>query len=249
MAQAQRKPNVIVCLCDQLRAFEVGCYGNSFIRTPNMDRLAERGVRFDIACSNNPVCTPGRSVLLSGQYSRTCMGSLVNVGEPVPERIQLTDPTLADSFKAAGYDTALIGKWHIGPTPQAIGFDFAVYPYHAHRYTHQLFHRSYGEDITVEGFGADYETEELGKYISEHRESPFFMYYNISQPHMPVDDIPEQYKTMYDRNTVPLRPNVYEDGKLAHDENWFRIYLYDYLYYGHNCPTRWSRWMASIFAI
>ena len=53
-------PNVIVVLCDQLRAFEVGCYGNSTIRTPHIDRLAAEGVRFDLAISNNPVCMPAR---------------------------------------------------------------------------------------------------------------------------------------------------------------------------------------------
>ena len=57
-------PNVIVVLCDQLRAFEVGCYGNDTIRTPHIDRLAAEGVRFDLAISNNPVCMPARSALL-----------------------------------------------------------------------------------------------------------------------------------------------------------------------------------------
>lgn len=52
------KPNVVVCLCDQLRAFEVGCYGNRTVRTPNIDRLAENGVRFDVACSNNLFALP-----------------------------------------------------------------------------------------------------------------------------------------------------------------------------------------------
>ena len=64
------RPNVIVCLCDQLCAFEVGCYDNEIIRTPHIDRLAREGVRFDLAISNNPVCMSARSALPSGQYSR-----------------------------------------------------------------------------------------------------------------------------------------------------------------------------------
>jgi len=66
------RPNIILCQCDQLRAHAVGCYGDPVARTPNMDRLAREGVRFATALSNNPVCTPARSCLLSGQYSRTC---------------------------------------------------------------------------------------------------------------------------------------------------------------------------------
>mgnify|MGYP000924571741 FL=1 len=98
-------PNVIVVLCDQLRAFEVGCYGNGTIRTPHIDRLAAEGVRFDIAISNNPVCMPARSALLTGQYSRTCMGYLSNYtdGGDLPEypahsRDWLRDTTLAEAF-------------------------------------------------------------------------------------------------------------------------------------------------------
>ena len=236
MVQPTAKPNVVVCLCDQLRAFEVGCYGNAVIRTPNIDRLAREGVRFEVACSNNPVCTPGRSILLTGQYSRTCQGTLVNCGEPVAERVQLPDVTLAEALKSEGYDTALIGKWHIAPEPAVVGFDHAVYPHHQHRYTGQTFHRSYGEDVVIDGFTVDYEIEELEKYIRSHRDQPFFLFHSISQPHMPVDDVPERIKTMYSRDEVPLRPNVFEDGRMAHDENWFRIYLYDYLYYEKHLP-------------
>ena len=73
-----KQPNVIVCICDQLRAFEVGCYGNEVVRTPNIDRLAAAGLRFERAVSNDPVCMPARSSLISRQYARTCMGALGN---------------------------------------------------------------------------------------------------------------------------------------------------------------------------
>ncbi|MGQ9455330.1 MAG: sulfatase-like hydrolase/transferase [Armatimonadota bacterium] len=225
------KPNIVVCLCDQLRAFETGCYGNRVIQTPNIDRLASEGVRFEFACTNNPVCSPARSILISGQYSRTCQGTLVNCGEPVRERVQLPEPTLAEVLKDAGYKTALIGKWHIAPSPETVGFDFAVYPHHRHRYTSQTFHHSFGEDILVEGFGADYEISELKKFVREYRDKPFFLFHNISQPHMPLADIPSKFKTMYAADQIPLRANIYANGRMAYDEKWFRIYLYDHLNY------------------
>ena len=74
-----RKPNVLVINVDQLRAVALGCYGNSFIRTPHIDKMASESVVFEHAVSNNPVCVPARSILLSGQYSRTCVGDLGNV--------------------------------------------------------------------------------------------------------------------------------------------------------------------------
>lgn len=232
------QPHVIVCLCDQLRSFEVGCYGNEVIRTPNIDRLGVEGVRMEIACANNPLCTPSRSTLLSGQYSRTCAGTLSNVAgtPPARSRVRLTDPTLADEFKAAGYQTALIGKWHVHPDPGIVGFDYTLYPSHQHRHTEQTFFENSGPGFLVDGFSPDYEIEQVKRYIREHRDSPFFLFYNISPPHMPLADAPEIYTEMYSPGEVPLRENVWLDGQLARDDNWFKIYLWDFLYYQQRLP-------------
>src|ERR1700743_3088122 len=72
------RPNVILVLCDQLRSFSVGCWGNTFVRTPNIDKFAAAGFRFELGVTNSPVCTPARSTLLSGQHARTCVGSRTN---------------------------------------------------------------------------------------------------------------------------------------------------------------------------
>jgi len=231
-----KKPNVVVCLCDQLRAMDIACYGSSFVKTPNIDALAKQGVRFEIACSNNPVCTPGRSILLSGQYSRSCLGALGNVGEPVPERKVFPGPTLADSFKTAGYRTGLIGKWHIGPHPRKIGFDSAFFPHHSHRYTGQTYFDMNDHSKVIDGFCPEAEQDELGRFLETEPGEPFFLYYNISQPHMPLADMPERYKRMYSPTDIRLRPNVFADGKPAYDERWFRIYLWDYLFYDQHLP-------------
>ncbi|HNT34846.1 MAG TPA: sulfatase-like hydrolase/transferase, partial [bacterium] len=232
------KPNVIVCLCDQLRAFEVGCYGNSVVRTPNIDRLAENGVRFETACSNNPVCSPSRASLLTGQYSRTCAGMLLNADfhPPLKQRTQLLNTTMPEVFRNAGYHTSLIGKWHIKPHPLTVGFDDALFPCFRHRYTGQTFIRNFGEDFPVEDYSPEYEIEQVSRLLQENTERPFFLYYNISPPHMPLHDVPEFYRTLYGRDDVPLRKNVWRDGRMPWDERWFKIYLWDFLYYLHHQP-------------
>lgn len=237
------RPNIIVCLCDQLRAFEVGCYGNDIIRTPHIDRLAKEGVRFDLAISNNPVCMPARSALLTGQHSRTCMGFLTNYNDddglpeyPAQTRDWLRDTTLPEAFKAQGYETALFGKWHIQPAPHLVGFDYALFPRVHHRHTGQTFIENTGLGDVVEGFSVDYEAEQVGEYLARDHADPFFMFYNISPPHMPLDDAPEKYLTMYSPDEIPLRPNTLIDGALPWDENWFKIYLWDFLYYQEHLP-------------
>ena len=244
----QKQPNVIVCMCDQLRAFEVGCYGNPVIRTPHIDQLAREGVRFETAITNNPVCMPARSCLLSGQYSRTCMGDLGNTVAldaqgraylpeyPSEQRTQLPGPTLAEQLKAAGYETALIGKWHVQPAPHLVGFEQAVYPRVHHRYTGQTFVENHGEGALVDGYSVEYEAQRVAEYLHAPHEKPFFLFYNISPPHMPVSDAPAKYLQMYAPDEVPLRPNTTVDGRLAYDEHWFKIYLWDFLYYQEHLP-------------
>lgn len=229
-------PNVIICLTDQLRPFELGCYGGDLVPTPAIDRLAAEGVRFQVACSNNPVCTPGRSILLSGQYCRTCNGTMGNCADPVPERVKMVDTTLAEVFRGAGYRTGLIGKWHIHVQPELLGFDTVYYPNHMHRYTNQTYYRNNSREELVEGFGVDAEVAELRRWIGDHKSDPFFLYYNISQPHMPVWDSPEHYRDMFSPDQVRLRDNVWVDGKLPYDEHWFKVYLHDYLYYQRHLP-------------
>ena len=244
----KNKPNVIICICDQLRAFEVGCYANQVVSTPNIDNLARSGVRFEHAVSTDPVCMPARSSLISGQYARTCMGALGNASVPdehgrpivaswpLQERVHLPDPTIAERFKDAGYDTALIGKWHIHPAPEIVGFDYTLHPRVNHRHTGQDFVENGGPPQLVDGFSVDYEIENVLSYLTADRDNPFFLYYSISPPHMPLADAPEKYLTMYDPNDMPLRPNVFVDGEMAHDEHWFKVYLWDFLYYSQKLP-------------
>ncbi|MBI2439882.1 MAG: sulfatase-like hydrolase/transferase [Lentisphaerae bacterium] len=229
-----QKPNVILCMCDQLRAHSVGCYGDRVVQTPRIDRLAEQGARFETAVTNNPVCTPARSILLSGQYSRTCTGMVGNMhaDRPSRSRSRLVSPTLAEMFRQNGYRTALIGKWHIDPDPALIGFDSAVYPRVEHRY----FGQTYFDDPAKEGFvvgefGPEFEAKRLSAFLSGCGNEPFFLFYSISQPHPPIGpgNLPEKYDRMYAPDKVPIRPNAPLRSDRSQDREWFKIYtIWDY---------------------
>jgi choline-sulfatase len=234
-----RQPNVIYVLSDQLRAFEVGCYRNQVIDTPHMDRFASEGARFHTACSNAPVCTPARSILLTGQYARSCTGALGNVAgtPPADERVRLTDTTMAEALRDEGYHTALIGKWHIHPRPFLTGFDETLYPHHSHRYTHQTYFNTAGDEFVVDEFTPLREAEQARQFLQrQKKDEPFFLYYSISPPHMPLADAPPKYAERYAAEDIPLRPNVWKGSEMAYDEKWFRIYLWDYLYYREQQP-------------
>jgi len=235
MLNMNSHPNVIVCMCDQLRSFEVGCYGNEIVKTPHIDSLAANGVRFDIAVSNNPVCTPARSCLLTGQYSRTCAGYLGNEGDEAPpyQRKKLMDITMPEAFKQAGYRTALIGKWHIAMHPKLVGFDEYLFPKLHHLNYNQIYFDESGRAFTTRGLAEDANCARLDSFLEQQAQNdrPFFAFYNIATPHMPFFDVPQAFLAMYSRDDVCLRNNVFVDNRMAHDENWFKIYIWDYLYY------------------
>jgi len=238
--------NVVLCTCDQLRAFEVGCYGNEVIRTPHIDRLAAEGVRFDTAVTTFPVCMPARSSLLSGQYNRTCTGGSRNATYPggglteypAPNRPHLPDPTLPEILRGRGYETAAIGKWHIHSRPSDIGFDSYVIPRVHHCHTGQSFTENGGPEFVPPGYSVEYEADRVEAFLGERRtaERPFFLFYNISPPHCPLADAPERYLTMYDPAEVPIRPNVDLDQPLENQDHWFKVYLWDFRYYMLGLP-------------
>src|SRR5262245_36519010 len=136
-AGAARRPNIIFILADDLGYGDLGCYGQQKIRTPNLDRLASQGMRFTQAYAGSTVCAPSRCALMTGMHTghATVRGNAL-----VPLRPE--DVTVAEIFKAAGYATALIGKWGLGEPastgiPNRQGFDY-FFGYlnqaHAHNY-------------------------------------------------------------------------------------------------------------------
>ncbi len=243
------KPNILVCTCDQLRAFEVGCYGNPVIRTPNLDRLARDGVRFDAAITNYPVCMAARSVLISGQFNRTCTGGVSNVSYgdesgnrhmpeyPAAGRPHLKQPTLAELLHDDGYHTAAIGKWHIHSWPHDIGFDDYVIPRVHHCHTGQSFTRNGGPEFVPPGYSVDFESDQVEEFLHAHQpdDAPFFLYYNISPPHCPVADAPEKYRTMYNPEDVPLRPN-FDPESIDNADHFMKIYRWDFRHYEWQLP-------------
>lgn len=244
-ASLGRPPNVVVCFTDQLRPFEIGCYGNPVVRTPHTDRLAAEGCRFEVGVSNSPVCSPARATLLSGQYARTSTGSIRNVGSIGTTRTRLPDPTLPEILAQSGYTTGHVGKWHVHVDPFLLGFDYAYYPVEIpHRYYGRSMREAtrepgklsteIGEEAVVETFMPYAAARKVREYISRNREGPFFLNYSVSLPHMPIGpgNLPPEYVDMYRKEDVLLRDNVFgPDGGLHRDEWWFKVYTkWDYFW-------------------
>lgn len=104
------RPNVLLITADHMRWDALGCNGNPFVQTPNLDALAARGVTFDGSFSCNPICVPGRATITTGNYSHVCTGIKNNSG-----RIRSGQPTIAAHFRDAGYHTLAVGKLHYVP--------------------------------------------------------------------------------------------------------------------------------------
>ncbi len=230
------RPNIVICLCDQLRPFELSCYGHPIVKTPNIDWLASHGVMFEQAVTSNPVCTPARSSLLSGQYSRTCVGNLGNTMDEAPScysRNGFPDPTLPELLKNLGYYSCLIGKWHIDAYPKLMGFDYYIYPKVHHLNKNQLYFDPKERAFIINGYAADYNKKVMESFLEEFKnnKNPFFAFYNIATPHMPFFDVPNYYHSYCSPDQVKMRDNVWIDGEMAYNEEWFKIYIWDYIYY------------------
>src|SRR4051794_41673925 len=134
------KPHIILILMDDLGRNDVGCYGSTYYRTPNIDRLVSRGVRFTDAYAACPVCSPTRASILAGKYparlhltdwlpGRGDMPSQRLRRPVIEQHLPAGEVTLAAALRPAGYASASIGKWHLGGPgflPEQVGFDLNV---------------------------------------------------------------------------------------------------------------------------
>src|SRR5688500_197453 len=203
---AERKPNVIVILTDDQGTLDAGCYGATDLKTPHIDALAARGVRFTQFYSAAPLCSPSRAAMMTGRYPlRAGMP-----GNAPSERdgagMPTEEVTMAEMFKAAGYGTAHIGKWHLGYTPETMpkwqGFDYSFghmggcidnwshFFYWQGPNRHDL-HRD-GKEIFEDGqFFMDMMVNEATAFMKRTGDRPWFIYFAINAPHYPYQGAKE----------------------------------------------------------
>ncbi len=200
------RPNIIYILADDLGYSELGCYGNKFNETPNLDKLASQGVRFTQAYAAAPVCSPYRAALMTGQYP-----ARIGITDYLrPDASQFLDTayvTLPEALRFNGYHTGIIGKWHLSGyksekapievLPGKQGFDEVIssetagiadgtyfYPYH--------FNPSMKKKLNTEKeFLADRMNQEALEFIEKNHEKPFFLYLSHYVVHTNVHGKPD----------------------------------------------------------
>ncbi|WP_127586282.1 arylsulfatase [Paenibacillus koleovorans] len=242
------RPNIIFILADDLGFGDLGCYGQSLIRTPNLDRMAEEGMRFTRHYSGGPVCGPSRACLMTGRHqgSGYIKGNPVQ-GNDIPFRPE--DTTLAEVLQRAGYETACIGKWGLGKGgtsgfPTAKGFDY-FYGYDSHKAAHDYYPATLWRneslvDVPPGAYSHDLFTEEALAWLRRGRVQPFMLYLAYTIPHSPYNppdsepysdmEWPESY-----RNYAAMITRMDRDiGKLQHalrelgiDENTLVVFASD----------------------
>jgi arylsulfatase A-like enzyme len=189
-------PNVVLLVGDDMGYADLGIQGSTDIPTPNIDAIAKHGVRFTNGYVSAPQCSPTRAGLLTGRYQER-FGHEFNLS-PTDDAfgLPLTETTLGDRMKAAGYATGLVGKWHLGVEPQfhplKRGFDefFGFLP-GAHAY---LPGRAPVMRGTTELPESEYLTDALAReavaFIDRHVDAPFFLYVAFNAPHLPMEADP-----------------------------------------------------------
>ncbi len=189
---SSRPPNFIVIMADDLGYGDLGVYGSTLIKTPNLDRMALEGARLDSFYSSANVCTAARGGLLTGRYPVRL--DLVNdVARPTNE-IHLADEeiSLAESLKVLGYQTALFGKWHLGSrvdwSPVHQGFDEFFGVLHSNDMTplelfrqEQVIENPVNQNTLTERY-----TSEAIRFIENNQNDPFFLYMPHTFPHVPL---------------------------------------------------------------
>lgn len=215
----KRKPDLLFVLSDQHRKFDLGCYGNSEVLTPNLDALAETGARFEHCISNSPVCVPARGSVLTGLCAQT-HGAYTN-----DLSIRYDIESIADALKRAGYHTGYIGKWHLCGIPRDQAIDrtrrLGFEEWKVANCNHNYLDCYYDDEENVRHFRQGYEPEIFGdlaeEFIERNADSdqPFALFLSFASPHDPHNLVGEEYKKLYENREVSLRPNAPQTIQLS----------------------------------
>ncbi len=200
-AAESTRPNILYIMSDDHAAHAISAYGSRINQTPNIDRLAKEGVRFDRVYATNSICTPSRATILTGKYSH------MN-GVPVFNRFDGSQPTAAKYLQAAGYYTGMIGKWHLGSDPT--GFDYWKILPGQGVYHDPTFIDPEGRRV-IKGYATDIIADLSIAFIKNRpKDKPFFLMCHNKAPHRPWDP-DKAHATLYDDHDIPEPATLRDD--------------------------------------
>ncbi|WP_106528814.1 sulfatase family protein [Chitinophaga niastensis] len=209
----QSRPNVIYIMSDDHGYQAVSAYGYGLNKTPNIDALAQHGVRFNRAFVTNSICGPSRAVMLTGQYNHL-NGMIDN-----DRQFDSTQNTVARILQGAGYQTAIVGKWHLGTAPQ--GFNYScILPGQGNYYNPEFIEQ--GVQRKIPGYVTNITTDLALTWLDKRdKNKPFFLIYQQKAPHrnwMPE----EKYYHLFDSTTFPVPATYFDDystrTRAAHEQ-------------------------------
>jgi arylsulfatase A-like enzyme len=198
---ADNRPNILFIMSDDHAAHAISAYGSRVNRTPNLDRLAGAGARFESCFCVNSICSPSRATILTGKYSH------LN-GVPTFNRFDGSQPTVAKYLQAAGYHTGMLGKWHLGSDPT--GFDdWTILPGQG-VYFDPAFLDAKGRHV-IKGYATDIITDLAIQFLKARpKNKPFFLMCHHKAPHRPWDP-DETHRAMFADKQIPEPATLRDD--------------------------------------
>ncbi len=200
-AAGRQPPNIVYMMADDHAAHAISAYGSRINRTPNIDRIANEGVRLTNCFCTNSICTPSRAAILTGQYSHK------NGVYTLNDKIDPAHNHVGKELQRAGYETAMIGKWHLETDPT--GFDYwNILPGQGVYYDPVLIDR--GERKKHQGYCTDIIADITLQWLKERkRDKPFFVMCHHKAPHRPWQPAPK-YKDLFAGVAIPEPDNLYD---------------------------------------
>lgn len=201
----KQRPNILFIMSDDHAAEAISCYSNKSPATPNIDRLAKEGIRFNRTYCTNALCAPSRATILTGQYSH------INGVRGLGDSFDGNQQTFPKLMKEDGYQTAIVGKWHLGHggNSDPTGFDYwNILPGQGDYYNPRTIEN--GLEIENHGYVTDIITDQSIKWL-ENRDldKPFMLMVHHKAPHRPWDP-PEKFKHLYKDKKFPVPDNFYD---------------------------------------